>query len=70
MIRMYNPFNQDFATGFEFGREFQYIYEGDAWINMIKRSNFYLNNSFGIGHGLEIANGLFLYTDLDMALHR
>jgi Family of unknown function (DUF5686)/CarboxypepD_reg-like domain len=69
LTRMYNPFNRGFYR-FELSRDFQYIYEGDAWINMIKRSNFYLNNSFGIGHGLEIANGLFLYTDLDIALRR
>lgn len=67
--RMYNPFNRGFYR-VEVGRNFQYIYQGDAWINMIKRNNFYLNNSLGLGHGLEIANGLFLYTDLEMALRR
>ncbi len=67
--RMYNPFNRGFYR-IELGREFQYIYEGDAWINMIKRNNFYLNNSLGFGHGLELFNGLFLYTDLDFAFRR
>src|SRR5439155_10393287 len=51
-------------------RDFQYIFEGDAWINMVKRNNFYLNNSIGIGHGQEIVNGLFLNTDLDIAFRR
>jgi hypothetical protein len=37
---------------------------------MLKRSNLYLNNAFGIFHGVEIKNGLFLYTDLDVALRR
>ncbi len=67
--RMYNPFNRGFYRA-TVGRDFQYIYNGDAWINMIKRSNFYLNNSIGVGHGLELLNGLFLYTDLDLAFRR
>jgi hypothetical protein len=67
--RMYNPFNRGFYR-VTLGRDFQYIFEGDAWINMIKRNNFYLNNSIGLGHGLEIKNGLFLYTDLDLAFRR
>jgi len=66
---MYNPFNRGFYR-ITLGRDFQYIFNGDAWINMIKRSNFYLNNSIGLGHGLEIKNGLFLYTDLDLSFRR
>ncbi len=67
--KMYNPFNRAFYR-IEANRDFEYIFEGDAWINMIKRNNFYLDNSIGIGHGQEIANGLFLYTDLDMSFRR
>jgi hypothetical protein len=67
--RMYNPFNHGFYS-IDLGRDFQYIYQGDAWINMIKRNNFYLNNSMAFRHGLEIANGLNLYTDLELALRR
>jgi hypothetical protein len=67
--KLYNPFNRAFYR-FEVKRDFQYIFEGDAWINMIKRNNFYLNNSIGVGHGQELANGLFLYTDLEMAFRR
>ena len=66
LSRMYNPFNRGFYT-ISLGRSFQYIFQGDAWINMLKRSNIYLNNGLGIGHGLELANGLFLYTDIDAA---
>jgi hypothetical protein len=69
VTRMYNPFNRGFYR-VTLGRDFQYIFNGDAWINMIKRSNFYLNNSIGLGHGLEIKNGLFLYTDLDLSFRR
>ncbi|THU38480.1 carboxypeptidase-like regulatory domain-containing protein [Niastella caeni] len=66
---LYNPFNRGIVT-FSAGREFQLIYQGDAWINQIKRSSVYLNNAFGIAHELELANGLFLYADFDIALRR
>ncbi len=67
--RMYNPFNRGFY-GVSLRREFDFIFQGDAWINMLKRSNQYLNNAFGLYHGLELVNGLFLYTDLDVAFRR
>ena len=69
LTRMYNPFNRGFYRA-TLNRDFQYIYSGDAWINMIKRSNFFLNNSIGVGQGIELVNGLFLYTDLDLAFRR
>ncbi|HVF80720.1 MAG TPA: DUF5686 family protein [Flavisolibacter sp.] len=67
--RKYNPFNNGYYT-VTAKREFQFIYEGDAYINMIKRSNIYLNNEVGVGHGLEIVNGLFLRNELAIALRR
>ncbi|GEO08157.1 DUF5686 and carboxypeptidase regulatory-like domain-containing protein [Segetibacter aerophilus] len=67
--RMYNPFTRAFY-GFSLRRNFDFIFSGDAWINMLKRSNMYLNNGFGVNHGKEIKNGLFLFTDLDFALRR
>ena len=69
ITRMYNPFNRGFFR-ISAGREFQMIYAGDAWINTFKRSNYYLGTTFGIGHGLELANGLFLYSDLDFSIRR
>ena len=67
--RMYNPFNHGYY-GIELGRSFQYFYAGDAWINLLKRSSLYLNNSIDLKHGLEIVNGLFLNTTLSIALRR
>jgi hypothetical protein len=67
--RKYNPFNRGFYT-LAAGRDFQAIFQGDAWINMLKRSNVYQNNFFSAGHGLELLNGLFLYTDGEIALRR
>jgi Family of unknown function (DUF5686)/CarboxypepD_reg-like domain len=67
--RIYNPFNRGFFS-ISLRRDFQYIFQGDAWINMIKRSNIFLDNGIGIGHGLELANGLFFYTDAEIAFRR
>jgi hypothetical protein len=69
LTRMYNPFNRGFY-GISLRRDFDFIFQGDAWINMLKRSNMYLNNALGFYHGLEIKNGLFVYTDLDIAFRR
>lgn len=67
--RLYNPFNRG-SYSVHLIRDFEYIFEGDAWINMIKRNNFYLNQGIGLGHSLELANGLFLFSDIDMAFRR
>ena len=67
--RKYNPFNRGSYT-FSAGREFAFINEGDAWINMIKRNNFYLNNFIGAGHGIEVANGLMIRTEMQMAFRK
>lgn len=66
---MYNPFNRGFYR-LSAGRDFQFIFNGDAWINMIKRSNYFLNNYVSAGYGLELANGLFFYADADVAFRR
>ena len=67
--RMYNPFNRGFWE-VAIRREFEFIFDNDAWINMLKRSNQYLNNAVGLYHGVEIKNGLFVYTDVDVALRK
>jgi hypothetical protein len=69
LSRKYNPFNRGYYT-VSAGRDFQFIFQGDAWINMIKRSNYFLNNFVGAGHGLELLNGLFLYSDAELAFRR
>ena len=69
VTHMYNPFNRGFIN-LSVQRDFQYIYAGDAWINMLRRNNFYLNQGFAINHGIEIANGLMLYTNGEIAFRR
>ncbi len=69
LSRMYNPLNRGiFSIRLE--KNFAYIFNGDAWINMIKRNNMYLDQKIGAGHSFEIANGLFLFSDIDMAFRR
>jgi hypothetical protein len=69
VYRRYNPFNRGFY-GISAGREFAFINDGDAWINMIRRNNFYLNNYVGAAYGLEVLNGLMVSTDWQMAFRK
>ena len=67
--RKYNPYNFG-KFNVSIGRDFQFIYPGDAWINVLKRSNVYLNNSIEAGHELELLNGLHMINDFEIALRR
>ncbi|MFL5742161.1 MAG: DUF5686 family protein, partial [Flavisolibacter sp.] len=67
--RMYNPFNRGYYQ-VSINRDFYHIYEGDAWINQIQRSSYFLNNFIGAEHELELTNGLFLFTEADYAWRR
>lgn len=67
--KMYNPLNRGYYI-IEAGRRFDYIFNGDAWINMLKRSNIYLTNSLRVDHGLEIINGLKLTTIAEIGVRR
>ena len=69
LYRMYNPFNRGIYS-IRLEKNFAYIFSGDAWINMVKRSNIYLDQKIGVGHSFEIANGLFLFSDVDVAFRR
>jgi hypothetical protein len=63
---MYNPFNRGIYN-VSLQKSFEFIFNGDAWINMISRSNLYLKKGLSFGHGFEVANGLFFYSDVDLA---
>ncbi len=67
--RMYNPFNRG-SFSVRLQKNFQFIFNGDAWINMISRSNIYLNKGLVFGHSLELTNGLFFFSDVDIAFRR
>ena len=64
--KLYNPFSRG-AYFINVGREFGLIFEGDAWINQIKRSNIYLKQGLEVGHNVELLNGLVLYNKLEIA---
>jgi len=67
--RMYNPFSRG-QFKVSAGRNFEFIYPGDAWVNVLKRSNIYLNNSLEVSHELEIFNGVTLMNAFEVALRR
>jgi Family of unknown function (DUF5686)/CarboxypepD_reg-like domain len=67
--RLYNPFKRAYYY-VRLQKNFDFIFSGDAWINMINRNNFYLNQVAGLGHSFEITNGLYLYADGDIAFRR
>jgi hypothetical protein len=69
LTRLYNPFNRAWFF-VEVQRDFDHIYEGDAWINQIQRSSYFLNNFFSAGHNGELVNGLTLHLQADYALRR
>jgi hypothetical protein len=69
MKRLYNPFNQGEFT-IRAGKNFEFIYPGDAWVNVLKRSNIYLNNYLEIEHGLDIFSGLRILNSFQIALRR
>lgn len=66
---MYNPFSRG-EFKITAGRSFDFIYAGDAWVNVLKRSNIYLNNSLLLDHQIEIFNGIHLSTTFEIAFRR
>ena len=56
--------------GIKAGRNFEFIYAGDAWVNVLKRSNIFLNNSLELNHEIEIFNGVTIMNTFEVALRR
>ena len=67
--RLYNPFSKG-EFSFKASRSFEFIYSNDAWVNVLKRSNIYLNNSLEIGHVFDIVNGIRVLSKFEVALRR
>lgn len=67
--RLYNPFNRGYYY-VSVEKSFEAIFSGDAWINMIKRNNVYLHQAVGLGHSIELANGLYLFSNVDVAFRK
>ena len=58
VTRMYNPFNRRILF-VSLQKDFAYIFNGDAWINMIQRSNIYLNEGIGQSTGWNLWTAYF-----------
>lgn len=65
----YNPFSQGYIR-LDFGREFDFIFWGDAWVNRFRRSNFYRKDHVRLEHGLELVNGLMFRAMAEYANRR
>ena len=67
--KLYNPFNRGYYN-INVGKEFGQIFEGDAWINQLKRSNIFLKEGIEFGHRIELLNGLVLVNRLEFTARR
>lgn len=67
--KLYNPFSRG-RYSINAGREFGQIFEGDAWINQLKRSNIYLKEGVEAGHNIELLNGLVLFNKFEYTVRR
>jgi len=67
--RKYNPFRRG-QFGVKTGRNCEFIYPGDAWVNVLKRSNIYLNSGLEMNHEIELFNGLTLMNQVELAWRR
>lgn len=67
--KMYNPFNRGFYE-VHAGRVFDNMFEGDSWVNQLKRNRIYEKDVVEVAHGLELVNGLFLTNRLEFSQRR
>jgi hypothetical protein len=66
IFRLYNPFSQGYYS-IDGGRGFDFIFLGDAFINLLRRSNFYRKDYIEVEHGVELFNGLILRNRFEFA---
>lgn len=60
-VRMYHRYApKKFGTySVYYSRSASLINQWDAWLNMIHRDNYYVNNRAGVWHNIELVNGLY-----------
>ena len=63
----YNPFSNGYLAG-SFGRNYDFIFNNDSYINFFRRSNFFKKDYMALEHGLELVNGLILRNRFELAL--
>ncbi len=63
---IYNPFSQGYYV-VNLGKTFDLVFAGDAWVNLFRRSNFYIKKTIELEHGLELMNGLVLRNEVEFS---
>ncbi len=64
--RMYNPYN--FGTySIETGRVFDFLFEGDVFINSFQKRNIFRKYSLNLEHKRELFNGFYITNRLEFA---
>jgi len=63
----YNPFNFS-SIFFSVSKSFDFINSNDAYIDMVRRSNFYEKTSYTFWHTFEPLNGLRIYSHFDWSI--
>lgn len=61
----YNPLKLS-SVRLRLSKNFDLINPYDAFINMFRRSNFYLSRSVNISHSTELFNGFYLFSGLEL----
>jgi hypothetical protein len=61
---LYNPFSRG-QIYLQAYKDFAFIFNNDAIINLISRSSIYLNKGGAIGHNIELLNGLYLFNEVE-----
>ncbi len=64
--KRYNPFTNGYFA-FDCGRNYDLVFGDDSYINILRRSNFYLKQYANIEHGVELFNGFILRNKLEFA---
>ncbi|MEZ5047063.1 MAG: DUF5686 and carboxypeptidase regulatory-like domain-containing protein [Chitinophagaceae bacterium] len=62
----YNPFSQGYVRN-NIGKNFEFIFSGDSYVNLFRRNNFYLNKKIESEHGVELFNGFNIINKIEFS---
>lgn len=66
LFHLYNPFSRG-SFSIAAGKSFDLIFNGDSYVNLFRRNNFYIKNRIEANHSIELLNGLVLQTGFEFA---
>jgi hypothetical protein len=69
LYKLYNPFNRG-SYNFSAGSDFGIINPYNSWIKTFSRENFYTHDFVNLYHRIELFNGFYLGTGLELANRR